>query len=208
MSGQSRSEKSVIALLISNLPQWSITATLIVFVVSVLFLAGVVGLAITKGGVVYIADLKFGMPPAEAAPSDGKTENPSEAGGLPEHIIVMTGGECSKLGKDWQLYEKIQGRFPIGAGQNTDASGNTKTFSVGQEDNEGEYTHQLTIAEMPRHSHGHNGGYSGRHRCGGDCDGVQGAAGAVEAGGNAAHNNIPPYLVLNFCEKMAPADQP
>ena len=208
MSDQSRSERSVIDLLISNLPQWSIIATLIVFVMSVLFLAGVVGIAIAKGRVVYIADLRFGTFAEAAGPLDGGTEHLSEAGSLPENIVVMTDGECSQLGKDWQLYGPIQGRFPIGAGQNTDASGNTKTFSVGQEDNEGEYTHRLTIAEMPRHAHGHNGISPGRHRCGGDCDGIQGSAGAVEAGGNAAHNNIPPYLVLNFCKKMASADQP
>ncbi len=190
MADRSRSERSVIDFLISNLPQWSITVTFIVFVMSVLFLAGIVGIAITEGRVVYIAGLKFGTPE-----------------GLPEKIVLMTDGECSQLGQDWQLYEPIQGRFPIGAGQNTDASGNTQTFSVGQEDNEGEYTHQLTIPEMPRHAHGHDGISPGRHRCGGDCDGVQGSAGAVEAGGNAAHNNIPPYLVLNFCRKGASADQ-
>ena len=194
MSDQNRSERSGISVLLSRLPQWLIKATFVLLAVIVLFIVGTTITAITLDKIVYIAGFKFGAL--------------SETAGLPEKIVAMTDQECSQLGQDWQVYDPMKGRFPIGAGQNTDVSGNTKSFSVGQEDNEGEYAHQLTIDEMPKHSHGHGApNYTRSRRCSGGCNSYIGGN-TSSAGGDVAHNNIPPYRVLNFCVMQKEESEP
>ena len=82
------------------------------------------------------------------------------------------------------------------------------TFSVGQDDTIGEYAHELTIAEMPRHSHTQDSSELHSRRCGGNCGSlVPGAAKQTGIhGGDEAHNNIPPFFVVNFC-KFSPNPQ-
>ena len=53
------------------------------------------------------------------------------------------------IGGEWEKY--AQGRTIIGEGTGTDSNGLVQTFSNGS--TEGEYTHKLTISEMPSHSH-------------------------------------------------------
>ena len=55
--------------------------------------------AILKDKIVYIADLKFGAL--------------SEITGLPKDIVVMTDEDCSSLGRDWQTFKPMEGRFPL-----------------------------------------------------------------------------------------------
>lgn len=91
-------------------------------------------------------------------------------------------------------WEQLKDRFLLGAG-NTYAAGNTG----------GEATHTLTVSEMPSHDHGikmNVSGYEGgiaytSHFGQGDpqqWDNYQGLIGST--GGNNAHNNMPPYLVV------------
>ena len=111
---------------------------------------------------------------------------------IPEGIIVMTDRECAALGSNWKLYTPAAGRFPVAAGEAMDDRNERKSFSLGQKG--GEYLHQLSEEELPRLIQA--GSQSYRSRCGGDCRRIANS-GAI--GSNEPHNNIPPYLVFNFC---------
>jgi hypothetical protein len=87
-----------------------------------------------------------------------------------------------------------QGRFVVGVGTGNDGIQN-KVFAAGN--NTGEYEHQLTIEEMPGHTHTVDnivlvGGYQGS---GGGLVG-RGSANSGSTGGSQAHNNTPPGFGL------------
>lgn len=60
------------------------------------------------------------------------------------------------IGGTWEVY--AEGRTLIGAGTGTDENNEAKTFAAN--DTGGEYEHQLSIAEMPNHTHTPLGGGS------------------------------------------------
>ena len=62
-------------------------------------------------------------------------------------------------GTTWEAY--AQGRVLIGAGTGTDSRSEKKTFAAG--DTGGEYNHQLTVGEMPSHTHNASTNSSGNH---------------------------------------------
>ena len=116
--------------------------------------------------------------------------------------IVLTDQDCAALGPAWKRYEGMGGRFPLGAGENEDR-GDNRTFTIGQ--GGGEYRHELTVEEMPKHKHSlrvkpdhvrgdHGDDWPVHH---GHWDTFE----TTEAGGSQPHNNMPPYLVMNFCRK-------
>ena len=82
-----------------------------------------------------------------------------EIGGLLSNIIVFTDKACADLGTGWKPYEKMDGRFPLGAGETTDTRGDEQSFDLGNIG--GSYLHQLTEAEMPKHTHSHEDKYLG-----------------------------------------------
>jgi len=102
----------------------------------------------------------------------------------------------------WQMVS--QGRFLVGWGEGTDTQSTpeAKSFGVGNQD--GEYSHTLTVEELPAHEHdlaetvigsnnpkgiatpGPDGDTGGRDAQ----DGVQYKT--LETGDNVAHNNVPP----------------
>ena len=120
--------------------------------------------------------------------------------------IVLTDQDCAVLGPDWKRYEGMGGRFPLGAGMTKDARGEERTFTVGGRG--GSYLHQLTVAEMPSHTHPytltnwHIAADIDDERRVPHHDGAQTGA----TGGNQPHNNTPPYLVTNFCHKAGDGD--
>ncbi len=88
-----------------------------------------------------------------------------------------------------------QGRFVVGVGTGNDGIQN-KIFTAGN--NTGEYTHQLTIAEMPSHTHetyaqpsndGDDGG-------GSDWNPYSFLTESSATGGDQYHNNTPPGFGL------------
>ena len=115
----------------------------------------------------------------------------------------------SKFGGKWEVY--AGGRTIIGVGTGTDSNGLVQTFTNGSMG--GEYTHKLTIAEMPSHNHtpqlegtgfatyGSNGGnsnwtYSGNNMLYG------GTQITGNTGGNGSHNNIEPYIATYIYKRI------
>jgi len=93
----------------------------------------------------------------------------------------------------------LRGRFPLGAGAGPDLT----PRALG--DTGGEETHRLTIAEMPSHTHqggplkqvSYNGGANMRNW---NINSRQEGK-TTAAGGNAPHNNMPPYICLAYIIK-------
>lgn len=95
----------------------------------------------------------------------------------------------------------LRGRTAIGAGQGVDLSDRVLGVSDGAE------THQLTVDEMPSHNHTQNvrndvAGAGGRNGLAGSpphatVDGFLNAT-----GGDQPHNNMQPFVVLNYIIKV------
>ena len=109
-----------------------------------------------------------------------------------------------KFGGKWEKYS--QGRTLIGEGTGTDSNGLIQTFTNGSMG--GEYTHKLTIAEMP--SHNHNDGTStsvafappfGNSTAQVFYDATQGRP-TTSTGGDGSHNNIEPYIVTYMYRRI------
>ncbi len=148
--------------------------------------------------------------------------------------IILTDQDCAVLGADWRRYEGMSGRFPLAAGATQDARREERTFTIG--DRGGAYLHPLSRDEMARHEHqiieyeANNRTRRGmRLFIADNVDWVthHGQAESVmtvyrnpdqyntdrrllaKADGPARsrpHNNMPPYLVLNFCHKGGSRD--
>jgi len=103
-----------------------------------------------------------------------------------------------------------QGRFIAGVGTGDDGT-DTHEVSEGADSGIGEYNHQLTVAEMPSHTHP----IRDSNRVGSDRNifayGDSGRTGFEEGlpnlpdetGGSESHNNIPPYFGLYVWERTA-----
>lgn len=93
-------------------------------------------------------------------------------------------------------WEKVEGRFLLGS------SSSHKSGSKGGEEN-----HTLTINEMPAHSHTiseGNGSPGGQWSLSAvQCSGRNTTMGTNNAGGNQAHNNMPPYLSVDMWRRTA-----
>jgi hypothetical protein len=97
------------------------------------------------------------------------------------------------IGTDW--VKQSEGRFIVGVGTGSDGF-NSRTFQTGN--NNGEYRHTLTIAEMPSHRHnvlGRKDNYgrtnsADKDTTGSNLNNVVGITDTV--GGNASHENTPP----------------
>lgn len=100
----------------------------------------------------------------------------------------------------------LRGRFPLGkddmGGTGADRVTNAQADSLGG--NEGEENHTLTESEMPSHTHtidlkasgDENNGTVSTGSSNDRTDGV-----TTSAGSDGAHNNMPPYLTLNYIIK-------
>ena len=152
----------------------------------------------------------------------------SQGGGLPRGGIIMWSGDAAPGG--WALCDgsngtpNLQGRFVLAAGAGAGLAKRTRTETGGKE------SHVLSQAEMPAHGHGisdpgHLHNWTGSRQQAGTDDNnntqefSKGDAGSVETvskntdsratgisiqatGGNAAHENMPPFYVLAFIMKL------
>lgn len=104
----------------------------------------------------------------------------------------------------------LRGRFPIGAGQGPGLTDRVQGEAGGEEN------HTLLITEIPSHTHSVNvsssigttdtpgGNYlaqnsEGINEYAASSNSVMNAGSISNVGGNQPHNNMQPYLVLNWC---------
>lgn len=111
-------------------------------------------------------------------------------------------------GLGFGAWSRISGRVLIGAGTASDSRGESKTFTTGQ--TAGEYNHQLTTSEMPSHRHKisllttDDGGYSGGPKFAGSNQSLYDSPVFTDTtGGDAAHNNMQPYRVVDIWIRTA-----
>jgi len=123
--------------------------------------------------------------------------------------ILLTERKCKSLGDGWADYAPIGGRFPLASGTGVDGNGEERSFGFEPEPYRegGTYRHRLTSQEMPSHQHKFSDKHLNNH---GDAN-VKGddddedreysweRKQTESEGRNMPHNNMPPYLVLNFC---------
>ncbi|AJQ47966.1 MULTISPECIES: phage baseplate protein [Pseudomonas] len=102
------------------------------------------------------------------------------------------------------------GRVLLGAGSGTDSRGEVKAFTAGSTG--GEYSHQLTVSEIPAHAHttpqgttvpASGGSY--QYASGDDVttSTMSNPPPSGEIGGGQAHNNMQPYLVAYMWQRTA-----
>lgn len=107
-------------------------------------------------------------------------------------------------------WERIQGRFLVGAGSNG-ASGN-QALNVNAGTTGGETNHTLTTSEMP--SHRHTTTFDERQMASGtgawpitaytpQGSGPFASRESMETGGGQSHNNLPPYLSVYMWKRTA-----
>ena len=116
-----------------------------------------------------------------------------------QNAVIVTDVACSRLGNGWEPQDGAAGRFVVAAGVGTDIAGTEMIFQIDGEDREGEYRHVLSTDEMPRYSRLSSRGTP----CPvpDDCIDHGDQFSIDSLGEGAAHNNIPPYFVLNFCKR-------
>ena len=124
------------------------------------------------------------------------------------------------LGGTWESYG--QGRTLVGAGEGTDTNGTRQSFLAGTTG--GEYSHTLSIAEMPSHTHiqnphSHYLGAMGGWGAGSLNEGswrtdlnspanlwstfVNNTTATNQyTGGSQAHNNVQPYIVCYMWKRV------
>ncbi|MHB4777531.1 phage baseplate protein [Klebsiella pneumoniae] len=100
----------------------------------------------------------------------------------------------------WAAYS--QGRVLIGVGQTSDSRGEVRNYGAGSAG--GEYQHVLTEAEMPSHQHATGGIAAYGGNTGGGSNHVGQGSNEINyntrytdwRGGNAAHNNMQPFVAV------------
>jgi microcystin-dependent protein len=139
---------------------------------------------------------------------DGATLTEGGSGQTYQYLYAVIGTTFGGTGEtDFDLPD-LRGRTIIGldnmGGASADRVTDTDADSLGGAD--GEETHTLSIAEMPAHTHdlsipkADNASGSGRAAEGGDTPtgNFSISAGATTTGGGGAHNNMQPYMALNY----------
>ena len=123
------------------------------------------------------------------------------------YLSTSSDSPSNLLGGSWT--QIAQGRTLIGAGSCSDSNGDRMNFYGG--DTGGEFKHYLSVPEMPVHSHGIGNGNKfiangmGNSQAeislGGNSYALHNQTSAT--GGNQAHNNVQPYLVVYIWQRTA-----
>ena len=123
--------------------------------------------------------------------------------------IYMSVNEVSPkvlFGGEW---EKISGRVLVGEGiSDRDERTEIRNFAIGSKG--GEFSHWLTVSEMPSHNHNYYAarwmqiGYQGGGTLWGySADSWESPQLLKATGGDMAHNNMQPYLVVSMWKRIA-----
>ena len=104
-----------------------------------------------------------------------------------------------------------EGKFIAGVGTGTDKNANTHEVTAGDDTTDGEYTHQLTVSEMPSHSHGGIMKYpqeagtslTEQNQRGGPVDYASYNTSTNSTGSDQPHNNTPPAFGLYVWKRTA-----
>ena len=114
------------------------------------------------------------------------------------------------LGGTWESFGA--GRVLMGVGTGTDVNNTSQTFSSAEATG-GEYTHKLTVTEMPSHKHQikTNNDDWNNTQSGGNYGTTKDGTTAwynnnwytENAGGNGYHNNIQPYITVYFWKRIS-----
>lgn len=140
-----------------------------------------------------------------------ESTDPSSLGVVPPGGIILWSGNVIDIPRYWFLCNgqtansratpDLRGQFVVGA---EDDLGGEVTFNpstgiqqgtYGTNTQGGEIAHQLTIPEIPRHSHS-NGATVSSAESGGGTSAVVSSTGAT--GGDLYHENRPPYYALAY----------
>lgn len=128
------------------------------------------------------------------------------AGGLPSGAVMAF--LLANCPTGWSPLVNAVGRVIVGAGTYPanadvpDASNATTTYGLGQLG--GEMDHQLTIAEMPSHTHQYGYPTTDIHLAAGGwcCGAFSQVTGTTQpTGGDQPHENRQPYIALLYCKK-------
>ena len=123
----------------------------------------------------------------------------------PGAVLAFNRPDCPLVG--WKPFAPLAGRVIVGAGSGMrDQTGKALTArTVGQSG--GEEAHVLTVDELAGHSHGYM--YSSGQHSPSQVDHTPQEFGLKDrpntqtsaSGGNKAHNTMPPFYVLTYCER-------
>lgn len=134
---------------------------------------------------------------------------------VPHGAIIAVSREFEVDGKmipcppGWTVVTELAGKMPLGAGAGSLNDGTVLSVRILGDDG-GEENHTLTVPEMPQHNHTPAGNFNsmvgadGTYTTG-KADNSPGELNLrystlmVDAGGGMAHNNMPPFLVVQFC---------
>lgn len=117
--------------------------------------------------------------------------------GIPSGAIVPFLGNCPKGSR---VFKELAGRVVVGAGELDDGTLNHR-YKLGETG--GTQLHKLTIAEMPKHSHGVQTEPDGSGGGGSVATGPRKPVKSwptESAGGDGYHENRMPYMAMNWCK--------
>ena len=147
----------------------------------------------------------------------GRKFEPIKLGGIIFNVNYVTPDEVH-AGEGYGTWERFaEGRVLIGTGTGTDKNSITMTFANGQ--TEGEYSHTLTVAEMPKHNHGSNMRFEAGEEIlvdaelatkvdSGDMldhmnEDTTASTNTTYSGNNQPHNNLQPFVAVGIWKRIA-----
>jgi len=154
-----------------------------------------------KGAIFAAGDIKmaaYSATPSNWLPCDGAAVSRTTYADLFSAIGTTWGAGD---GSTTFNVPNLAGRAPIGVGQGDTAEGGTTGTDRALAATGGAETHTLTTAELAQHLHAVQTRAdltTGGAATAWDADSAAGAEDTANAGSGDAHNNMPPFAVVNF----------
>lgn len=120
--------------------------------------------------------------------------------------LSMSSANPSTLWPGTTWTQVSQGRMLVGAGSYTDKNGEKRTFVAGATAT-GEYSHKLTVDELPKHSHAWKGFVSRGLTAAGSTkflvEGNEAVGSTIETGSDITHNNTSPEFTCYMFKRLS-----